>query len=123
MEKQVVGLHWLVDFSGCENIPLDPAVVELKLLEAAKLSGARILGSMVHEYPPRSPALESGVTAVVILGESHMAIETWPEHRYVSLDFCTCGSLQSDRAIHFLKDFFKAGHVETSEFQRGYLPL
>lgn len=123
MNKQVVGQHWLVDFSGCENIPLDPAEVELKLLEAAKLSGARILGSMVHEYPPRSPTLESGVTAVVILGESHMALETWPEHRYVCLDFCTCGSLQSDLAIHFLKDFFKAGHVETSEFQRGYLKL
>ncbi len=53
---------------------------------AVKASGATLLNSVEHIFPP------DGMTAVVLLSESHASIHTYPEHRSCFVDIFTCGT-------------------------------
>lgn len=55
-----------------------------KLLEIAKKLDLTVVNSFVHKFEPH------GVSAVLILAESHLAVHTWPEHHYLHMDLFTC---------------------------------
>jgi S-adenosylmethionine decarboxylase proenzyme len=55
-----------------------------KLLEVAKKLELNVVNSFVHKFEPQ------GVSVVLILAESHLAVHTWPEHYYLHLDLFTC---------------------------------
>jgi S-adenosylmethionine decarboxylase proenzyme len=44
-----------------------------------------ILYAYFYQFHPQ------GVTGMLVLSTSHISIHTWPEERYASLDFYTCG--------------------------------
>ncbi len=49
----------------------------------------------------------SGVTGVAIIGESHVAIHTWPEHGSLFLDIASCSTYEStQRALEAVQDAF-----------------
>ena len=82
--------------------------------EAARVSGATIVESVFHRFQPH------GVSGVVVIAESHLAIHTWPEHGYAAVDFFTCGAdIDYWRAHDFLKKAFAAGDSEVKELLRG----
>jgi len=62
-----------------------------KFLEAIHKSGATIFGMVKHDFYPH------GFTGVVIIGESHVAIHTWPELNKVWVEFATCGDIEQAR--------------------------
>ena len=65
-------------------------------------SGATILQSVRHVFEP------DGMTAVVLLSESHASIHTYPEHRACFVDIFTCGSRCEVEAFDgVLRDFLK----------------
>ena len=75
----------LVDASGCQG-PLDDGEALLRSLrEATAAVGARERGGYHAAYVPH------GLTAVILLAESHMTISTWPEYAFAMVDilFCT----------------------------------
>ena len=43
-----------------------------------------IVGDSFHQFEPQ------GVTGTVLLAESHLAIHTWPEHGFVTIDVYVC---------------------------------
>ena len=55
------------------------------LVDVATRAGATVLGSICHKFEPQ------GATAIVMIGESHLSLHTYPEFNYVSLDVYTCG--------------------------------
>lgn len=55
-----------------------------KLLEVANKLDLTVVNSFVHRFEPQ------GVSVVLILAESHLAVHTWPEHDYLHLDLFTC---------------------------------
>ena len=81
------GKHILAEYFECECTYLDSetAIRDL-MLEATSRCGATIVGSIFHHFSPQ------GVTGVVVIAESHLAIHTWPEFRYASADLFTCGT-------------------------------
>ncbi|MFN4195262.1 MAG: S-adenosylmethionine decarboxylase family protein [Thermosynechococcus sp.] len=50
------------------------------------------LGELFHQFGEAG-----GVTGAVVLAESHLAIHTWPEKRYVTLDVYVCNYSQDNR--------------------------
>jgi len=65
-----------------------------------------------------------GVTGVVLLVESHLAVHTWPEIACVTLDVYVCnfGVDNSHRAhalLATLIDAFAPKHVERNVLERG----
>jgi S-adenosylmethionine decarboxylase len=81
-----LGSHILIDLWGVPGELLDDADTLVRLLEdCAREGGARVVESRTHRFAPH------GVSGVVILGQSHLAIHTWPELGFAAADVFTCG--------------------------------
>ena len=114
-----LGNHILVEFSGCEpEIMNGVSSIENAMVEAAEKAGATVINSTFHHFSPY------GVSGVVVIQESHLAIHTWPEYGYAAVDLFTCGD-QVDPWISFdsLKEAFKAQNYSAIEMKRGALNL
>ena len=109
------GKHVLAEYFDCECTYLDsePDIREI-MLEAASRCGATVVGDVFHHFSPQ------GVTGVVVIAESHLAIHTWPEFRYASVDLFTCGT-RVDPWIGFkyLKEKLQSGNWVSKEIIRG----
>lgn len=114
MQYGTKGLHILADFWGMEAGKLDDLGYLMKSLnEAARISGATILGGIHHKFNP------FGVTVVLLLSESHLSIHTYPEHGYASIDCYTCGNADPQKAIDYLIDELKPVHKQIRIIKRG----
>ena len=95
------GLHITVDACGCPDaLPAlrDPKALRALCLAAVARAGLTPVGELFHRFD--GDAGGGGVTGVVLLAESHLAVHTWPELRAVTLDVYVCnfGADNSARA-------------------------
>jgi S-adenosylmethionine decarboxylase proenzyme len=114
-----LGRQVTVDFFDCNKALLnDVKRVERMMVAAAKASRATVVKSLFHQFNP------FGVSGVVVIAESHLAIHTWPEYGFCSIDVFTCGPVVDPRICQrFLVRALKSGHSEYHEFKRGVLKL
>jgi S-adenosylmethionine decarboxylase len=97
------GRHLLASYTGCSVAALhDVDGLTKAVHDAVAASGATLLDSVRHIFPPH------GMTAVVLLSESHASIHTYPEHRSCFVDIFTCGtSCQVEAFDAALRKFLK----------------
>ncbi len=112
-----LGRHVLAEFFDCDpNILNNVELVEKFMTEAAVECGATVVEKCFHMFSPH------GVSGVVIISESHLAIHTWPELGYAAVDLFTCGeSCDPKVAYQFLKKLFRSGNSNFSELKRGMI--
>ena len=112
---KALGRHLLVDLYDCDRDLLDDRdYIEAQLRNAATTAGARILGAVFHRFDPH------GVTGVLVVQESHLAIHTWPERGYAAIDLFTCGSeIDPWLAYQALKRAFRSVRDNAVEVSRG----
>lgn len=80
------GTHLLVELWGCDSrISDDPKKLAVLMRQAVRASGATFLNAAYKKFAP------VGVSGVVTISESHLAIHTWPQKGYAALDVYTCG--------------------------------
>ncbi|MEO6753049.1 MAG: adenosylmethionine decarboxylase, partial [Chthoniobacteraceae bacterium] len=61
-----------------------------------------------------------GVSGVVVIAESHVAIHTWPEHAYAAVDIFSCGTKLDHTIIRdHLRSGLAATNIEARELTRG----
>ena len=116
-ESTPLGRQWLLDFHDCSVDRLaDVAGVREAMLAAVRRSGATIVTETFRQFEPH------GVSGVVVIAESHVAIHTWPEHRYAAVDLFTCGDSVDATAIRDeLQSSFESGRIEERFVERGQL--
>ena len=110
------GTQTIAEFSNCsKNILNDEEVLRAVLKSAIRKCGLNLKGITTHKFNP------IGVTAVAIIGESHVAIHTYPEVRHVSLDIFTCSADSGShiKLLRFLKNNFKPKTIRCVELNRG----
>ena len=114
---KALGRHLLIDLYDCDERLLDDReYIETQLHAAAEAAGARILGALFHRFSPH------GVTGVLVVQESHLAVHTWPERRYAAIDLFTCGSdIDPWLAYKSLKRAFGAKRDNAVEVGRGLI--
>lgn len=112
-----LGRHVLAEFFDCNlNILNNVDVIEKHMADAAIECGATVVQKCFHTFSPH------GVSGVVIISESHLAIHTWPELGYAAVDLFTCGeSCDPKVAYEFLKNAFDAKNSNFSELKRGII--
>jgi S-adenosylmethionine decarboxylase len=110
-----LGRHLIAELYDCdEEILNNVTEIEYQMTKAAIECGSTIVTSTFHRFLPH------GVSGAIIISESHLAIHTWPEYKYASLDIYTCGdSVDPWVAFNYLKDAFKSGRQEVIENKRG----
>jgi S-adenosylmethionine decarboxylase proenzyme len=127
------GLHLTADLRGCAASRLvmtAPAVLRTTCLAAVAGAGLTPVGELFHRFVAAAAAgggAPSGITGVVLLAESHLAVHTWPEIGAATLDVyvCNLGADNSARAESLLAALVAAFAPETVErhaIERGAEP-
>ena len=111
MEMQALGRHILAEVYGCEfSVLNDLDKIREILVSAAISAGAEVRETAFHRFSPQ------GVSGVVVISESHLAIHTWPELGYAALDVFTCGErVDPWVALEAAKEGFGATSVKAEE--------
>ena len=112
-----LGRHILAEYYTCDITLLNSAeLLENCMKDAVTASGATIIDSTFHTFSPH------GVSGVIVIAESHMAIHTWPEYGYAAVDFFTCGDrVDPWKAFDHMTKLLKPAQQSTKELQRGLL--
>lgn len=113
-----LGRQILVEFYDCDRdiLTQGDAVRDL-MMEATRQSGATIVTDTFHSFSPY------GVSGVIVIAESHVAIHTWPEYGYAAVDIFTCGDTINPWTIQqHLEEGFQSKRVSSMEMRRGLFP-
>ncbi len=112
---EALGRQILVEFYNCnKEILTDHKAIETHMINACRLANATVVNYTFHQFTPH------GVSGVVIIAESHVAIHTWPEYRYAAVDIFTCGSSISPWSIFdTLKKGLQSEYASRTELKRG----
>ena len=92
----VGGLHLLGEWYGCHGPSLllqDAAELRRLCRAASEEAGLTIVGDRFHQV-----SAPLGVMGTVLLAESHLAIHTWPQERFATLDVFVCNHAPDSRA-------------------------
>ena len=116
---QALGRQILVEFYDCDpDVLKDRDAIDAAVNEAVKRSNATVVTSTFHTFSP------FGVSGVVVIAESHVAIHTWPEYGYSAVDIFTCGENIDPWAIHdYLKEVFRSKNTSSMELKRGVFKM
>jgi S-adenosylmethionine decarboxylase len=109
------GTHLIVDLWNCGfNSLNNKDMIEADLINAAVEAGCTVLHSYSHAFDPQ------GVTAIVVLAESHISIHTYPEKGYAALDIFTCGTkAMPQNALTLLLSRLKPRLYDAKTLERG----
>jgi S-adenosylmethionine decarboxylase len=127
------GLHLTADLRGCavaRPLMTEPAALRSICLDAVAAAGLRPVGELFHRFAPPAgtdasdATAPAGITGVVLLAESHLAVHTWPELEAATLDVyvCNLGADNSARAESLLAALiaaFAPSAVERHALERG----
>ena len=116
------GLHLTADLRQCPPgtaALTDPAALRQLCLQAVADQALQAVGELFHHFPA-----PGGVTGVVLLAESHLAVHTWPELAAVTLDVYVCNlhgdhSAKAEALMAQLLAAFGAAQVERQRVLRG----
>jgi S-adenosylmethionine decarboxylase proenzyme len=116
------GVHLTADLRGCraETALLTQAQpLRALCLAAVSGSGLRAVGELFHRFPA-----PGGVTGMVLLAESHLAVHTWPELAAVTLDVYVCNlngdnSARAEALMQTLVLAFAPARIERQRVERG----
>jgi len=115
------GIHLLGEWYGC---PADTPeftrseALRTVCLAAARDAGLTIVGDAFHQFQPQ------GVTGTVLLAESHLAVHTWPEAGFVTVDVYVCNyttdnTAKAERVFRELETVLKPERARFQAIHRG----
>lgn len=85
---EFIGRHLIASYNNCDPAALRDSVRLIAAMQrAVEASGATLLKTAEHTFPDGA-----GITAVMLLSESHAAIHTYPEYDACFVDLFTCGN-------------------------------
>ncbi len=124
------GLHLTADLYQCQcdaRWLTDADHLGANCREAVAHAGLQAVAQLFHRFAPRESG-PTGVTATILLAESHLCIHTWPELKAVTLDVYVCNfganhDAAAETLMAALIATFKAGRLERHRIQRGMSPL
>ncbi|NML42606.1 S-adenosylmethionine decarboxylase proenzyme [Ramlibacter sp. G-1-2-2] len=86
------GLHLTADLYRCrcdEAWLTDPQKLGAWCVAAVQAVGLQAVNQLFHAFPATAKG-KGGVTATVLLAESHVCLHTWPEEKAVTCDVYVC---------------------------------
>ena len=86
--------HRVIQIFGLESKKIwDYNSILPKVKEFSKRMDLKIIKESHHDFKPQ------GTTLIFVLSNSHLAIHTWPEDKYLHIDLVTCVPLLEDKKI------------------------
>ena len=115
------GTHLTADLHGCAAgvaAMTDAGALRDLCLAAARRAALQPVGELFHRFPV------GGVTGMVLLAESHVAVHTWPELDAATLDVYVCNvggdnGAKAECLLDTLVAAFAPRTVERQVLRRG----
>jgi S-adenosylmethionine decarboxylase len=119
-ELHVFGPHLIIDGSRSDTQKLADRILVEQILNdyPAAIGMTKIGGPYMFEYQAPDPAY-SGVSGLVVIAESHIAIHTFPVLDYFTLDIFSCKNFDHEKAIAYIKAAFNVQEMDRMLVQRG----
>jgi len=107
--------HTLIDFHDCDPPRLaDVTGLRAAMLAAISDAGGTYVTDVFHEFSPH------GLSGVVVIAESHVALHTWPEHRFVALDVFSCTrALNQEQIVAKIGEWLGSVPRKVERHERG----
>lgn len=108
--------HSLLDFHDCDRTRLEErSGLRQAMINAITEAGGTYVTDIFHAFHPH------GLSGMIVIAESHVAIHTWPEHRFAAVDIFSCGPKLNQQIIaERLQEWLLAGEVTVDRRERGY---
>lgn len=119
------GLHLTADLYDCAaaHLLVDEAALGALCRGEIDAAGLTVVAERWHRFPdgPNGPG---GITGVLLLAESHLALHSWPEKSAVTLDIYVCNfgqdnSARAEAVLAALLQAFAPGEQKVTRLQRG----
>ena len=111
---EVIGKHFIIDLWFCECDIENIELIKNKLIELVEKLNFNIVEAFFHKFSPY------GLSGVIIISESHVAIHTYPEYEYVSIDIYTCNpNIDLKYIINDVVNIFKPKKIKIDVIDRG----
>jgi S-adenosylmethionine decarboxylase len=113
------GVEWIVEAYGCEAARL----ADRRALEAlvdrcvTELSLRPVQPALWHVFPG-----PGGITAMLLLAESHLTLHTFPETGFAALNLYCCRRRPGWPFVDRLREHLGAARVAVRELRRGGEP-
>jgi len=116
------GPHLTLDLYGCNEKKLvDKEFIQTILDELPDFIGMHKISQpnvVVHPGNPDSFD-KGGISAFILIAESHISIHTFRGYGFVSVDMFSCKKFDVKKAVKYLVEKFEAKKVEKNLLMRG----
>jgi len=118
----MLGPHLMLDCYGCNENKLKDLDFVLKFLNELPdmIKMHKIADPYAIYYPGKPDSFDKGgISAIVIIAESHISIHTFPANNYMSVDIFSCKIFDIEKAIEYITKAFGAKKFEKKILNRG----
>lgn len=125
------GLQFTADLLDCRGearLLTDAGALRALCVSAVAEAGLSPVGELFHHFAQGADGSgQGGVTGVVLLAESHLAVHTWPESGGVTIDAYVChfsgdNSARAERLVSRLIAAFEPQRAQRQQWRRGLDP-
>lgn len=109
-----LGRHFLAEYYNCSSEILnDKSRIADIMTKAVEASKATIIKPFFHKFSPQ------GISGIIVIAESHLAIHTWPEYSFAAVDLFSCGDFDFTETLRFIRNNLAAENYSILSIKRG----
>lgn len=116
------GPHLMLDLWGCDKTRLTDLSYIYFLLDKLpeKIGMTKIAPPQILSYPGKENSFDKGgISAFVLIAESHISLHTFEEQEHVFIDIFSCKHFDVDKAVNLLVEAFNARKYKKKLENRG----
>ncbi|OGI18643.1 MAG: S-adenosylmethionine decarboxylase proenzyme [Candidatus Melainabacteria bacterium RIFCSPHIGHO2_02_FULL_34_12] len=115
------GPHLLMEAYGAPKEKLSDIGLISNLLDIypEKLEMHKIMPPYVFRYDGGNVKEDWGISGVVLIAESHIALHTFPEKEFFTLDIFSCKDFDIRSAVDIALDLLQPVHFDETVITRG----
>jgi len=116
--KKVYGLHLMIDAYGAKPAKLD----DIGLLFETLNTLPSLIGMNKIGFPHIAKFTEediAGISGIIMIVESHIAIHTYSKKDFLSLDVYSCKHFDHKKVVDLIKRVYGPEEMEVNLIERG----